>query len=195
MYSRLACDSGLVIRLQGGSNTIVMFSVDAADATKLTMVGGPVSSQGEFRTEQADTGVDSALGEFPQSLALNPVSGALCVLNGGELNSVACFTPDAELGLLPIPGTYREIGITQTTPPVGPPGSVTQVMFTNDGKRLVASVKGVPPAPGFIAVWDVAANGSLSTDFSAITAPAGSVLPFGISTLPHNPSVIVAAGA
>lgn len=111
------------------------------------------------------------------------------------MNSVACFAPDPALGPVAIAGTYREIGIAQTTPPVGPGGTVTQVMFTVDGARLVASVKGVPPSPGFLAVWDVAANGSLSADYNAITAPSGGALPFGLSTLPHNPSVIVAAGA
>ncbi|KZW01910.1 hypothetical protein EXIGLDRAFT_829812 [Exidia glandulosa HHB12029] len=165
-----------VFAVNAGSNTVSMFTKDASDPTKLTMVGGPVSSQGEF----------------PQSIAQNPLNGDICVLNGGAVNSVACFTPDAELGLIAIPSTYREIGITQTTPPAGPPGTVTQVMFTVDGRRLVVSVKGVPPAPGFVAVWDVAANGSLSTGYSAITAPSGGVLPFGMSTLPHNPSVIVA---
>ncbi|KZW01918.1 hypothetical protein EXIGLDRAFT_666077 [Exidia glandulosa HHB12029] len=166
-----------VFAVNPGSNTIAMFTMDAADPTKLTMVGQPVSSQGEF----------------PQSIAIHPTSGNICVLNGGKVNNVACFTPDPEQGLVAIAGTLREIGITQSTPPMGPPNTVTQVMFTLDGKRLVASVKGIPPAqPGFLAVWDVAADGSLSTGYSAITAPPGGALPFSLSTLPHNPSVIVA---
>lgn len=188
--------SHILYPLQAGSNTVSMFTKDAADPTKLTMVGGPVSSQGTTLPVHLFHSLTLLRkGEFPQSIAQNSLNGNICVLNGGVVNSVACFTPDAELGLIAIPSTYREIGITQTTPPAGPPGTVTQVMFTVDGRRLVVSVKGVPPAPGFVAVWDVAANGSLSTDYSAITAPSGGVLPFGMSTLPHNPSVIVATGA
>lgn len=174
-----------------------MFTIDAADPTKLTMVGKSVSSQGQLASFTLTVrGVMlTSTGEFPQSIAVHPTSGNVCVLNGGKVNNVACFTPDPEQGLVAIAETLREIGITQSTPPMGPPNTVTQIMFTLDGKRLVASVKGIPPAqPGFLAVWDVAADGSLSPGYSAITAPPGGALPFSLSTLPHNPSVIVATG-
>ncbi|EJD42263.1 hypothetical protein AURDEDRAFT_67711, partial [Auricularia subglabra TFB-10046 SS5] len=161
------------------SNTVSMFAIDEADPSKLTMVSGPVSSQGEF----------------PISVAASPASGNVCVLNGGAVNSVACFKPDPSRGLVSIPNTYREIGIQQASPPSGPPGSATQVIFTLDGKRLIASIKGVPPAPGFLAVWNVQDDGSLSEGFDAVTPPSGAFLLFGFETLPHNPNVIVSNAA
>lgn len=126
---------------------------------------------------------------------MSAASGNVCVLNGGQLNSVACFTPDAQLGLLPISNSFREIGINQTTAPAGPAGTVSHVLFNVDGSKLVASVKGVPPNPGFLAVWDVAADGSLSEQFQAVTPPTGGLLPFGMSNFPHGPMTLVVTDA
>ena len=49
---------------------------------------------------------------------------------------------------------------------------------------MVASVKGTPPAdPGFLAVWDVSKDGSLSSDFTKIGAPSGGLLPFSLTNI------------
>jgi hypothetical protein len=51
-------------------------------------------------------------------------------------------------GLIPIPNTTRYLGLNQTTPPTGPPGTVSDVIFSSDGEELHVSVKGTPPTPG-----------------------------------------------
>ncbi|EJD45997.1 hypothetical protein AURDEDRAFT_113892 [Auricularia subglabra TFB-10046 SS5] len=162
-----------------GSNTVAMFAINPNAPSQLQMIGNPVSSQGEF----------------PVSIAVSSTSGNICVLNGGQLNSVACFKPDAQQGLLPISNSFRQIGITQSTAPAGPAGTVSHVLFNSDGSKLVASVKGSPPNPGFLAVWDVQADGSLSENFQAITPPTGGLLPFGMSNFPANPAAMIVTDA
>jgi len=59
--------------MQAGSNTVSMFAIDKREPSKLTMVGNPVGSGGDF----------------PVSLAISKKTGQVCVLNGGRLNGVA----------------------------------------------------------------------------------------------------------
>jgi len=56
---------------------------------------------------------------------------------------------------------------------------------------LIASVKGVPPTPGFLAVWQVAADGSLSENFTKLTPGAGGLLPFSMTIIPGQNAVLV----
>ena len=57
-------------------------------------------------------------------------------------------------------------------------------IFNEAGDKLVASVKGTPPAdPGFLAVWDVSQDGTLSADFTKIGAPTGGLLPFSMTNI------------
>jgi len=90
---------------------------------------------------------------------------------------------DKQKGLSPMNNTQRSLGLNQTTPATGPPGTVSDILFSEDGKKLLVSVKGTPPQPGFIAQWDVAADGSLSQAFKSLIATAGG-LPFGMSIIP-----------
>jgi hypothetical protein len=162
--------------VNAGSNTLSMFAIGQNDPTQLSLVGFPASSQGEF----------------PVSIAVSAKSKNICTLNGGQFNSVQCFTPDQKLGLLPVDNSFREIGIDQTAGvPTGPAGTVSHLLFNTDATKLVAAVKGVPPNPGFLAVWDVAADGSLSEQFKAVTPPTGGLLPFGMSNFPLNPSAML----
>ncbi|KAF8896353.1 hypothetical protein BD779DRAFT_1608605 [Infundibulicybe gibba] len=131
--------------VKASSSGNIVASVNAGSNT-LSMLGRPVGSGGEF----------------PVSLAINKAGNSLCALNGDF-----CFKIDKKLGLMPIPNTTRSLKLNQTTPATGPAGSASHVVFTEDNTQLVASVKGVPPQPGFLAVWDVASDGSLSTDFQS----------------------------
>jgi hypothetical protein len=87
--------------------------------------------------------------------------------------------------------TQRPLNINQTTPATGPAGSVSHVIFNEAGSQLLASVKGVPPVPGFIAVWDVdAKTGALSSDFTKVTPEAPGLLPFSMTIIPGKNAVL-----
>ena len=97
---------------------------------------------------------------------------------------------DSTQGLVAIPNTLRAIGLNQTTPPNGPAGTTSHVVFSEDGSKLIASVKGVPPTPGFLAVWNVAADGSLSQDFVNVTPGKGGLLPFSMTVIPGQNALL-----
>lgn len=63
-------------------------------------------------------------------------------------------------------------------------------MFSEDNTQLIASVKGVPPTPGFLAVWDVAADGTLSQDFQTVAPQAGGLLPFSMTIIPGKNAIL-----
>ena len=92
---------------------------------------------------------------------------------------------------MPIPNSLRSLSLNQTTPPNGPPGTTSHIIFNEDNTKLFATVKGVPPAQGFLAAWDVAADGSLSQDFSTITPPAPGALPFSMTLVDGQNAVLV----
>ncbi|KAH9857311.1 hypothetical protein C2E23DRAFT_873962 [Lenzites betulinus] len=160
--------------VNAGSNTVSLFSINPKAPTQIDHIGEAVSSEGEF----------------PMSLAFSSDGSRLCVLNGGTVNGVNCFTVDKQTGLKALPNTLRSLGLNQTTPASGPPGSASHLVFSEDGKQLMASVKGVPPTPGMIAVWDVADDGSLSADFQAVAPPSGGLLPFSMTVIPGKNAVL-----
>jgi hypothetical protein len=168
----------IVAAVNSGSNTLAVFSINPADATNLQMIGQPVGSNGQF----------------PMSLAINKAGNTVCALNGGEINGVSCFKVDKTAGLVPIANTVRSLNINQTTPATGPAGTASHVVFSEDNSQLIASVKGVPPTPGFIAVWDVAADGSLSADFQSIAPASGGLLPFSMTVI-NGQNAILATDA
>lgn len=120
-----------LVCVNAGSNTISWFTIDEADPTQLTMVGKP-----------ADT-----MGEFPNSVTISEKLKTACVANSGAKSGVSCFSMDAKKGLMPLDKKQRplKLGKGQTTPPVGPFNTVSQILFTEDSSALMVLVKGTPP--------------------------------------------------
>ncbi|KAM5535956.1 hypothetical protein V8D89_010396 [Ganoderma adspersum] len=150
----------LLATVNAGSSTISLFSIDPRDPTSLTPLGDPVSSEGEF----------------PISLAFNADGTRLCVLNGGAVSGVNCYKVDKKLGPVAIGNSLRLLTDTAAlkgaqTPPARPTNTASQ---------------GTPQAPGFFAIWTVAADGSLSKDFQKVALAKGGALPFGMSVIPGN---------
>lgn len=114
----------------------------------------------------------------------------LCVLNGGKVNGVHCYKVDPTNGLSAMDGTLRLLNLNQTTPPNGPAGTTSHVIFSEDGKHLIASIKGSPPVQGFLAVWGVNADNTLSKHFKRIVPGAGGLLPFSMTVIPGKNAVL-----
>lgn len=165
----------ILATVNAGSNTVAVFSINSLRPSGLTMLGHPFSSQGQF----------------PVSVAINRNGTSLCVLNGGEVSGVSCFIIDVELGLVTKPNTLRTLPLNQTTPATGPAGSASQIIFSEDGTQLIASIKGTPPTPGYLAVWEVNKDGSLSQDHTIIAPPTGGLLPFSMTVIPGNNALLV----
>ncbi|KAI9060663.1 hypothetical protein FKP32DRAFT_1632775 [Trametes sanguinea] len=160
--------------VNAGSNTVSLFSIDPNTPTNINQIGDVASSEGEF----------------PMSLAFNSDGSRLCVVNGGAVNGVICYNVDKKTGLNVMPNTLRPLGLNQTTPATGPAGTASHIIFSEDDKQLIVSVKGVPPTPGFLAVWDVASDGSLSPDFKKIAPAKDGILPFSMTVIPGKNAIL-----
>ncbi|KAF8636864.1 hypothetical protein AX17_003207 [Amanita inopinata Kibby_2008] len=147
--------NNVVIVVNAGSNTLTIFRIDPGNPTHLTRLGKPVLSGGDF----------------PTSLTFNKAEDALCVLNTGTISNINCFKFDLRTGLTPLPNTTRALGLNQTTPPLGPADTGSDIQFSPDDKQLILTVKGQPPlpSPGHLAIWDVEADNSLSEQYRSMT--------------------------
>ena len=71
---------------------------------------------------------------------------------------MACFRAHAQQGLTPLDTMARPLGLNQTTPPAGPPGTASEIFFNPEGSALLVTVKGSPAAGaahGYLAVYPV----------------------------------------
>jgi len=98
-------------------------------------------------------------------------------------HTFSCFSINTKKGLTALGNTVRSLGLNQTTPPTGPAGTTSHIVFNQDDTQLIASVKGTPPTPGFFAIWDIAADGSLSQNFKAVAPDQGGLLPFSMTVI------------
>ncbi|KAJ7574621.1 hypothetical protein C8J56DRAFT_466705 [Mycena floridula] len=170
-------DHRLLATINAGSNTVVLFDIDSTDPTKLTMLGKPISTKGEF----------------PVSVTINPNGDGVCVLNGGKVNGVSCYKIIPKYGL--VPSTVRSLGLNQTTPPAAAPGTASDILFSPDGKSLYAAVKGTDNTThaGFIAIWDVLYGGSISDKFKTRVVPHGGATPFSMTPIAGKPGALFLA--
>ncbi|PTN52988.1 hypothetical protein C9J98_17970, partial [Stenotrophomonas panacihumi] len=165
--------------VNAGSNTVSMFAIDARDPTKLTMVGQPAAVPGDF----------------PTTVAASADHGLVCVGATGATAGVSCATFSAQgLGTM---DALRSFSLGQTTPPVGPTNTVSQVFFSEDGSTLFSTVKGDPTKnnTGFLAAFAVTsgANGSAASvsQDGTQSSPAGTAVLFGAATIPGSSSLFV----
>ncbi|EJT71833.1 hypothetical protein GGTG_11086 [Gaeumannomyces tritici R3-111a-1] len=178
--SALTVAGSNLFAVNAGSNTLTMFAIDAADPTKLTMVGKPVAIPGEF----------------PVTVAASKRNKLACVATTGAKAGVSCASFSAQAGLAAM-DALRPFDLGQTTPPKGPTNTVSQVFFARDGKTLFATVKGDPPAnkTGFLASFPVQAaaqNKAASLNAQgAQSSPQGTAVLFGSATIPGSRELFV----
>ncbi|KAF5870635.1 putative 3-carboxymuconate cyclase protein [Botrytis fragariae] len=149
-----------------GSKTLAMFSIDSNDHLHPRMVGRPVDT----------------MGEFPVAVAYSPKLKTACVLNGGAISGISCFLAHYSKGLSAI-GSFRPITLNQTTPPVGPAGTVSDLLFNPSQTTLLASVKGNGLAPGSFIAYPVSQTDNSISSIPIISEPPQVRLNFGISFL------------
>lgn len=173
-----------------------MLSISPSDPTKLTPVGQPVSIPGEFAN----------------TVAASPKHNIVCAGTSGALAGVACSRFSNRGGLGPM-DELRPFDLGQTTPPVGPTNTLSQVFFSADESMLFATVKGDPAAnkTGFFASFPVQAaqgggpssctgrrhlghatkkNASMSVAREGQrSTPEGTAVLFGSQSIPGTPNV------
>ncbi|KAF7303514.1 hypothetical protein MIND_00580500 [Mycena indigotica] len=155
-----------LVAVNAGSDTASIFQIDFQNPAFIRMIGQPISTSGNF----------------PVSATISNTNGNVCILNAGQNNGVSCYTVSLRKGLVPIPNSVRSLNLKLTTPPANPDNTPSQILFSDDSKRLFVSVKGSKDAPGFLAAWDVADDGSLSADFVK-NVPDGGANPASLTAI------------
>ncbi|KAK6850382.1 hypothetical protein PG995_005129 [Apiospora arundinis] len=176
--SALTVAGKMLFAVNAGSNTVSMFAIDAADSTKLTMVGKPAAVPGEF----------------PTTVAASDKNKMVCVGMTGAKAGVACAPFSAGGGVGPM-DALRHFNLGQSTPPVGPTNTVSQVFFSRDQRTLFATVKGDPTKnnTGFLARFAVAdaggCGGATVAQKGSMASPAGTAVLFGAATIPGSQDI------
>lgn len=172
--SALKVEGNMMVAVNPGSNTITMMTIAADDPCKLTMVGKPVST----------------MGEFPVSAAISPKNKMACVANSGAKAGLACFAMDAKRGLKPLMQQQIDFPIKQSTPPVGPTNTVSQVLFNEDETMAMTTVKGDPTKknPGFLSMLPI--KDGCPADKDVRSSPAGTAVLFGTANIPGTSNIL-----
>lgn len=151
-----------------------MFVIDRADPTKLVMVGQPAKVPGEFLT----------------TVAASAKHKLVCAATTGAVAGVSCASFDDAAGIGAM-DALRPFDLKQTTPPVGPTNTVSQVLFSADENTLIAMVKGDPAVQGktgFTAVFPVNKVGGVDAK-GKMTSPKDTLVLFGSTTIPGTSDI------
>ncbi|KAK0622379.1 hypothetical protein B0T14DRAFT_428951 [Immersiella caudata] len=177
--SALTIAGNSLFAVNAGSNTLSMLSIDPADPTRLSLVGIPVPIPGEF----------------PNTVAASAKHNLVCVGTTGALSGISCtnFSPTRGLGPMDV---LRSFDLNQTTPPVGPTNTVSQVFFSSDESALFTTVKGDPPTnkTGFLSSFPVqkrtknckgsAPSAATLSTKETRSVPSGTAVLFGSQSIP-----------
>ncbi|KAJ5008104.1 hypothetical protein K4K48_008230 [Colletotrichum sp. SAR 10_66] len=175
--SAVALAGNYLFTINAGSNTVVMFKIDPASPTKLTMIGQPATVPGEF----------------PNTVAASERNHLICVGTTGAKAGISCAS-FSDSGMGPM-DSLRAITLNQTTPPVGPTNTISQVFFSDDQESLYATVKGDPVKnnTGFFASYQVGqmAGHAAVAEQPQRSSPAGTAVLFGSFNIPESNNVFV----
>ncbi|KAB2574309.1 hypothetical protein DBV05_g7031 [Lasiodiplodia theobromae] len=169
--SSLTIAGNNLFAVNAGSNTLSMFTISPSDPTKLTPVGRPATVPGDF----------------PNTVAASPKHNLVCVGTTGARAGITCTTFSPTTGLMIDDGlamdALRPFDLGQSTPPVGPTNTVSQVFFSDDESKLFTTVKGDPASnkTGFFSVFAVEQNlaGSRLAMHDTRSSPPGTAVLFG----------------
>lgn len=164
----------LLFAVNAGSNTVSMLKISDENPCKLSLVGTPQSTSGEF----------------PVSVTYSSVLKTACVANGGAIDGVSCYSVSRETGLKILDYKPRPLGLGQKTPAMGPLNTIGQVRFAEDSKSLYVTVKGNPSMnnTGFIAVYPVEYGAVSRTPVKS--SPPGTAVLFGIGLISANKIIV-----
>ncbi|KAL8835504.1 MAG: hypothetical protein Q9176_006853 [Flavoplaca citrina] len=168
-----------MVAVNPGSNTTTLFSIDTKDPTRLTMIGQPVDT----------------MGDFPFTAAISRKNKIACVGNSGAQAGIACFSMHNRQGLKPLSESPIVFPLNQTTPPVGPFNTVSHVFFNQDETMLFTTVKGDPikNTTGFLSMLPVQKGGIGTQDIRS--SPPGTQVLFGSTIIPDSNNILATDAA
>jgi hypothetical protein len=170
--------SNFLFVVNAGSNSLSMFMMNSADATQLTLIS-----------------VQATNGLFPISVTVN--ANYACVLTGGSQTGIRCFTYNSS-GLFLMSSFDRNITLStpQTTPPNGPAGTLSEILFSADGQSLIISVKGYNASSrGYLLFYPLMNNSAMLSMNPTMQTPPSGILPFSMTLVGTNGLLITDPGS
>lgn len=163
----------LLFAVNAGSNTLSLFKISDDNACLLTPIGSPQSTGGEF----------------PIAVTYSDKLNTACVVNGGAIDGVSCFSVSRRTGLSPLDASPRRLGISQMTPAVAG-ATVSDIHFTTDSSSLLVTVKGnaATNITGFLAVYPVVDH--RVSQVAVKSTPQGTGVLFGAAPLDANRIIV-----
>lgn len=153
-------DNDSLFVVNAGSNSMSVFKINPEDPTQIIL------------QQVVDTN-----GDYPVSIAVNSLYVA--VLNGGTRSGFRIFSRNSSL--TPIWDRSISLNPTQSTPPMGPPNTVSQIMFSQDNKNILVIYKGTDDNhPGAMLIYPI--NNELVSNPHKIVIQPG-YLPFALSPI------------
>ncbi|KAL4767059.1 hypothetical protein BDW60DRAFT_220838 [Aspergillus nidulans var. acristatus] len=169
-----------IFAVNPGCNTLSMLRANKTSPSKLTLVGEPAKIPGDS----------------PNTVAASAKGRLVCVGTTGTKAGVSCTTYDKH-GL----GNFddlRPFELGQSTPPVGPANTVSQVLFSADKSALYVTVKGDGTAnnTGYLSVFPRLYGSSPETPATLSredirSSPNGTGLLFGSAIIPPSDIILV----
>ncbi|KAI9792130.1 MAG: hypothetical protein M1835_008061 [Candelina submexicana] len=171
----LGLAGNVLVAVNPGSNQLSLFTIDEQDATKLTLVGEPADSRGDF----------------PVSVAVSEKLKQACVANTGSKASIACFSIDAVKGIVALDESPRSFDLSQSTPPTSAASTFSEVFFNDDASALIVTVKGDRKNnAGYVSVFPISKDGVISTE-AVKSSPQGTSFLCGATTIPGTNTVLI----
>ncbi|KAL9105276.1 MAG: hypothetical protein Q9187_008741, partial [Circinaria calcarea] len=174
--------------VNAASNTLTMFTIDNRDPTKLTMLGTPMNTRGEF----------------PITVGVSQRRRLACVGHNGAQSGVSCASYSTRTGLKPF-DARRDFGLNNITPPFDVFNGISTVFFSEDDNILFADVKGIPrfsqlglpitgipelASFGFVAAFRVNHEGVAYDMVRSLPEGAGDM--FGAVIIPGTKDIVLA---
>jgi len=152
--------------VNAGSDSLSLFAINPIDATQLTLIS-----------------VQPTYGQFPTSVAVN--SKYACVLTTGTITGIRCFMY-GPLGLVVIPWFDRDLTwvISQSTPPKGPTGTFSEIIFSADDRSLIISAKGPnTKSKGYLLFYQLSYDWTDLSLKPTVHSPPSTILPFSLTLI------------
>ncbi|KAM4054459.1 3-carboxymuconate cyclase [Hirsutella rhossiliensis] len=162
--------------VNAGSNTVSMFAINPQNPSQLALVGKPAAVPGEFTN----------------TVAASAKNAMVCVGATGAAAGISCANFDAQTGIGKM-DQLREFELKQSTPPVGPTNTVSQVFWSNDESVLFATVKGDPDKnnTGFLSAFPTQKSMSATalSRQDVRSSPKGTAVLFGSLPIPKTSNI------
>jgi hypothetical protein len=162
--------------VNAGSNTLACFHIPEHDPAHPVLIEEPINT----------------VGNVPNTVAYSKKNNIACVANTGSKPGVQCFSV-SDCGRVDPLGNFKPLPVmNQTAPPLGPPNTVSDILFNPSETALFVTIKGNGMDDGYVfayKVWD----GKVSEE-PVKSRPMGLPVAFSMSFISDSSAVITTPG-